>query len=446
MQNQPQPSTGLPLGKPPRLDGIDMLRGLVMVLMALDHTRDFFCTFAGGAPENVAKATPELFFTRWITHFCAPTFVFLAGVSAFLARRSDQPKEQLAGWLCMRGVLLILLELTIVKFGWTWNWPLTGFTMLQVIWAIGWAMVLLSFLVWLPPWLVGLLGVSIIFGHNLLDGFNGAKLVKLDWGWSKAIQEWEWAKAMGIRPMDWPDFFGERGWLWDLLFVANRPFSQGRVAFFSIYPIIPWFGVLAAGYGLGPLFREEGKTRRKALLFLGTIVVVLFLVLRWGNGYGNPRPWQEQMETFRTFLSFINCEKYPPSLLFLLMTLGPSLLALSLFDWLTEKLNQGSITFRPLHWLLWTPVNFLLGFGRVPLFFYVSHLPVIHGMAWLTLWYHGKKPPPFMMIGPGPLTESDRFRLLTVYAIWAGIVLGLFLPCLGYGWLKKRYGGILKLF
>jgi uncharacterized membrane protein len=431
MQIHPLLSPAASPGTAPRLDGIDMLRGLVIVLMALDHTRDFFGSSSGGAPENVATTTTALFFTRWVTHFCAPTFVFLAGVGAFLSRRADQSKEQLAGWLCMRGVLLIFLELTVVHFSWSWNWPMTGFTMLQVIWAIGWSMVLLSFLIWLPPWLVGLLGVSIIFGHNLLDGFNGAKLVKLDWGW---------AKALGIKA-DWPDFFGERGWLWDLLFVAFRPFPQGRVSFFNIYPIIPWFGVLAAGYGLGPLFREEDKVRRQALFFMGIMVVVFFLVMRWGNSYGDPSRWKEQQESFRTFLSFLNCTKYPPSLLFLLMTLGPSLLLLALFDFLTEKLNQGTIKPRPLHWFMWLPTHFFLGFGRVPLFFYVIHLPVIHGAAKLTAKYLELKPSPFSM---SPLTKG--FDLPVVYAVWAGIVLGLFLPCLGYGWLKKRCGGILKLF
>jgi uncharacterized membrane protein len=397
--------------------------------MALDHVRDFFGPTTWGGPENVRLATPALFFTRWITHFCAPTFVFLAGVSAYLSGKAGQSRAKLAGYLILRGLLLVLLELTIVKFGWTLQWShYQSFTMLQVIWAIGWSMVLLGFLVWLPPWLIGLFGLTIIFGHNYLDGLTGAKLVK----------QWE----------GWSNIFGEKAWLWDMLLTSNRAFIPEKgYAYYNLYPIVPWFGIMAAGYGLGPLFRWKGAERRKLLFFLGAVTVILFFVVRLENGYGDPKPWREQKEPIRTLMSFLNCEKYPPSLAYVLMTLGPSLIALALFDLLTElvqmywKSTDAENTLDILMELsLGLFTRFFLVFGRVPLFFYLIHLPTIHGLAKLTARWLEQKPSPFSM---SPLGKG--FDLETMYAIWVGIVLLLFLPCLGYGWLKKVVGGPLKL-
>lgn len=432
------PTTALttPL-KPARLDGIDLLRGLVIVLMALDHTKDFFLKSGYLGDSNPAATPLALFFTRWVTHYCAPTFVFLAGVGAFLSHRQGDPKERLAGYLCLRGLLLVFLELTVVKFGWSWHWPLQGGTMLQVIWAIGWSMILLSFLVWLPSWFVGLIGVGIIFGHNQFDGFNGLKLLQVDWGL---------AQFCGVKA-DWQDFFGDKGWLWDLLFVSGRAFAPGKSVFFNLYPIIPWFGVLAAGYGLGAIFRWEPKDRRTLLGFLGVLLIGLFLVIRYQNGYGDPRHWQSQKEELRTVLSFINCTKYPPSLCYLLMTLGPALICLACFDYLMEVLrwpsspeqSNGNMARYPKAFLRGVS-GFFLVFGKVPLCFYLLHLPLIHWLAKRTADYLGQKPSPFSM---GPLSKG--FELPTVYGVWVCVLLLLFLPCLGYGWLKKRYGGFLKL-
>jgi uncharacterized membrane protein len=218
------------VAKQDRLDSIDCLRGLNIVLMALDHTRDFFGTITFVCPENANFASPALFFTRWITHFCAPTFVLLAGMGAFLTQVRGMTRPRLAGFLLSRGLWLVFLELTVVHFGWSLNWNFHQ-GMWQVIWAIGWSMVGLSFLIWLPAWMVGLIGCVIIGGHNYFDGLTGIKIV-IETPWLGYV-------------------VGERGWFWDLLHNSNRMFSPADgYRYFNLYPILPWFGVLCVGYGL----------------------------------------------------------------------------------------------------------------------------------------------------------------------------------------------------
>lgn len=401
--------TTIPVNKPDRLDSIDCLRGLVIVLMALDHTRDFFGSFALGGAENASSTSPGLFFTRWITHFCAPTFVLLAGAGAFLSQTRGMSKPKLAAFLLSRGVWLVFLELTVVHFGWSFDWNFRQ-GMWQVIWATGWSMVGLSLFIWFPTWLVGLIGCAIIGGHNYFDGLSGFKIVT----------ETPWLAYV----------VGERGWFWDLLHVAYRVFSPASgYRYFNLYPLLPWFGVLCAGYGIGPIMKLATARRRLTLLILGLSAIAGFIGLRYLNQYGDPVRWRvivlgegQIVNEFRTIMSFLACSKYPPSLLYLLMTIGPALVLLMLLE-------------LPLPYIK----RFFMTYGRVPLFFYILHLPIIHGLAKLIAWMQDNKAPSF---GMSPLQKG--FDLPQVYLIWALIVLALYFPCLGYGMLKKRYGGILK--
>lgn len=377
-----------------RLDYLDYVRGLAIVLMALDHTRDFWGVGDFGAPENPAAATPAAFFTRWITHFCAPTFVFLAGVGAWLYQRKKTPLET-AGFLFSRGLWLIFLEFTLVKFGWSLNFTY-GFVMMQVIWATGVAMLLLSALVFLSPHAALALGLTIIVGHNALDALPASS-------------------------------FGRMGWLWELAHTSFRMFrpvpeAAPKLTCMNLYPFLPWFGVIALGYGLGELFTEE-KAPRWRLIRLGLAMTAAFLLLRWLNGYGNPVPWREQKEELRTAMSFLNCTKYPPSLDFLLMTLGPALLLL------------GVLPAEP-GWAGWPFVVF----GRVPLFFYLLHLPTIHGVADWFKPYLPQQKAGFLGLGQ----PQRGLELPGVYLVWAAAVVLLFFPCWGYSKLKAKYGGLLR--
>lgn len=385
--------------KPDRLDSIDCLRGLVIIIMALDHTRDFFGNFAMGGADNAAFASPALFFTRWITHFCAPTFVLLAGMGAFLTQSRGMTKLQLTGFLLSRGLWLVFLELTVIHFGWAWEWNFRQ-GMWQVIWAIGWSMVGLSAFIWMPACVIGLIGCVIIGGHNYFDGLTGNKLVT----------QAPWLAYL----------FGERGWFWDLLHTAYRTFSPfPGYRYFNLYPLLPWFGVLCLGYGLGPIITQVATVRRRTFLIVGITAIVGFIGLRYFNQYGDPVRWrilpggEQPMNTMRTVMSFLACTKYPPSLSYLLMTIGPALVLLVLMEW-------------PLPYIK----RFLLTFGRVPLFFYILHLPLIHGLSKLVAWYFSP--------------ARKGFDLPDVYLFWALVVLLLYFPCLGFGWLKKRYGGVLK--
>lgn len=394
--------------KQDRLDSIDCLRGMVIILMALDHTRDFFGSFSLGGVENASITPPALFFTRWVTHFCAPTFVLLAGMSAFLTHARGMTKTRLAGFLLSRGLWLVFLELTIVHFGWTFEWNFRQ-GMWQVIWAIGWSMVGLAFLIWLPAWVIGLVGCIIIAGHNYFDGLNGAKMVT-DTPWLVYV-------------------VGERGWFWDLLHQSYRVFSPAAgYRYFNLYPLLPWFGILCVGYGLGPVMVLSASLRRKTLIIVGLLIIIAFVALRYLNIYGDPVKWrvisydEEHVNWMRTCMSLVGCAKYPPSLLYSLMTIGPSLVILALLEW-------------PLPYLK----RFFLTYGRVPLFFYILHLPAIHGLANLIVWLQESNG---ISLGMSPLRKG--FDLPQMYLMWVFVVLLLYFPCLGYGWLKKRYGGVLK--
>ena len=367
-----------------RLDSVDILRGLVMVIMALDHTRDFFSNYSGN-PVDLSKVSAAIFLTRWITHFCAPVFVFLAGTGAYL---SNKPRPELARFLLTRGVWLVFLELTVVRAGICFNFDYQ-FNFGQVIWVLGWCMIVLAGLIRLPAQAVGGIGVTIIALHNLLDP---------------------------IRSQSW----GQWKWLWMFLHEPNVvTFKSGGVFFFA-YSFLPWMGVIAAGYGFGMLLRRQDRVQ--ALTRLGFAMTALFVVIRAVNIYGDPTPWSQQKDLLFTILSSLNCQKYPPSLLFLLMTLGPAILFLALID----KVRGGP----------------LLVYGRVPMFYYLIHFPLIHLCAVIAAWFTYSRfdfllnfPP---AVPPELFPPGYRYGLLIVYLIWISIVSSLYLPCRWFGDLKRR--------
>jgi uncharacterized membrane protein len=377
---------------PARLESIDLLRGLVMILMALDHTRDFFHNdvFRHIDPLDLSQTTLAIFLTRWITHFCAPVFVFLAGTGAWLSTTRGKSKHQLSWFLVTRGIWLVVLEVTWVKcLGWTFAFDFSSVALI-VIWALGCSMIVLAGLVHLPMWAVAAFGLTLIFGHNALDGVK-------------------------------PEAFGNFGPLWQVLH-AGRDFELFRgFRVVAGYPLVPWIGVMAAGYAMGQWMTQVTE-RRRLFTILGASAVLLFVILRVTRLYGEPNPWSAQSGPFWTILSMLDCQKYPPSLCYLLMTLGPALLFLALFDGGTPR------------WL--RPV---LVFGRVPMFYYLLHLPLIHGLSvmvhlirfgqaeWLYGDASGVKPPP-----------EAGFNLPIVYLAWAVVILLLYPACRWFAALKSR--------
>jgi len=363
-----------------------------MLLMALDHTRDYFSQ-ATFSPLNLTRTTAGLFFTRWITHFCAPVFIFLAGVGAFLwAASRGKSKVELAQFLLTRGLGLIGLELTLVHLAWFFSLTY-DISLAQVIWAIGWAMIALAGMVFLPNVMILILAVVLIAGHNLLDGLS-------------------------------PYYFNGFDWLWIALHTGGMLEPLPGHQFFVLYPLLPWIGVMALGYGLGPLFQFEPSKRRTWLLGLGLGCSVAFVGLRALNSYGDPRPWSEQKDALFTFLSFINLEKYPPSLLYLLMTLGPAWVVLAVIDQWASPLT------RPLAIL-----------GRVPLFFYVVHLFLIHALAVVFAYAHYGQAD--WLFGAAWFFREGYPRdygydLFGVYAIWLVVILTLYLVCHWFVNFKQR--------
>jgi len=384
-------AAGIPPAAPRsrRVDSVDVLRGLVMIIMALDHTRDYFSSVRFD-PLDLARTTPALFFTRWITHFCAPVFVFLAGTGAFLSGARGREKRDLSRFLWTRGLWLVVVEVTIVSFGWSFDFGLHDIA-LQVIWAIGWSMVALALLVRLPAPAVGGIGVAIIALHNLLDPIR-------------------------------PERFGDYAWVWKIVHVQSwTPIaSPGGHRFMLVYPLVPWVGVMAAGYGFGKVFTWEPARRKRFLALCGTGLVLLFVALRWSNAYGDPHPWSVQKNGLYTFLSLLNCEKYPPSLLYLAMTLGPAILLLAILE-------------RPAG----PAASKVSVYGRVPFFYYVLHIPLVHGMA--VAVFYARYGPAVFHYGPANPPPADfGFTLPFVYLAWAVAVAILYVPCRWFAGLKAR--------
>jgi uncharacterized membrane protein len=365
-----------------RLSSIDILRGLIIVIMALDHVRDFF-TDVRFNPLDPAQTTAALYATRWITNFCAPVFMLLAGVSAYLVGRRCTTR-QLSRFLLTRGLWLVFLEWFVVSLLWTGNFRFDLGLIMQVIWAIGMSMVLLSALVYLPVRVVGAIGVTICVFHNLLDGVPMPESVAL-----KTV--------------------------WSILHV------QGFVPFGQVhYPLIPWVGVMAAGYALGSVFQATPDVRQRVLLGLGGSMVALFLALRLINTYGDPVPWTTQSDHLRTLMSFLNVRKYPPSLDYLLVTLGPALLLLACLE------NARG-------WF----ANVMQVFGRVPLFFYLFHLALAHlaaGLLAMWMGYGNAVLNNIMFDFPRDWGVS----LPAVYLAWAFVIVTLYPACRWFGELKSR--------
>ena len=383
-----------------RLVSVDVLRGLVMVIMALDHTRDFM-TNIPFAPEDLAHTYGWLFFTRVITHYCAPVFCFLAGTGAFLATTRGKSIPQLSQFFLTRGLWLVLLEITIVDFSWAFiPWAAAG-----VIWILGWSMVCMALIVRMPVRWVGIFGVAMVVTHNMLDRID-------------------------------PAYFGKLSWLWIMLHTPGNIKVTPHFSFLTLYVLIPWVGVMAAGYTFGTVLQRPD--RRKWILILGTSMTALFFVLRGFNLYGNgvvgqgfgyplsAGPWSVQPTFSLTVISFFNTLKYPPSLHYLLMTLGPSLILLGLFDGMKAERGIGHI---------------LVVYGRVPLFYYVLHLYLIHLVAiaaamafhqpssWL--WHGG-----MFVLG---VPKGYGHGLPFIYATWAAVVATLYLPCRWFMEFKRQH-------
>ncbi|SFF67129.1 Uncharacterized membrane protein [Duganella sp. CF458] len=362
--------------KTARLTSIDMLRGLVIVLMALDHTRDFF----GAAlfdPEDLAKTTPLWFATRWITHLCASTFVLLAGTSAFLrGTRSGIPA--LSRYLLTRGLLLLVLEATWISFSWQFGYNVT---ILQVLWALGMGMIFLAGLAWLPLPAIAVIAALLILPHNLLDAIQSNHPLWLAW------------HQRGFWPV------------------------AGNYGVYLAYPLMPWLGLIAAGYALGPVFQWEAARRQRFLVVAGGVLLLVFVVLRSGNFYGDPDPWSPQGRGLVwDFISFIRVHKYPPSLLYLCVTVG---IALPVLAWF-ERLR---------------PVPLLMLFGATPMFFYVIHIAMIHFLSGpYFLLRYGATP----QGGPAGFTLPKGYEpsLAVVYAAWLAVI------AIMYGltrlWLRRK--------
>ena len=372
-----------------RLAAIDLLRGGVMVLMTLDHTRDFFSN-AHFNPTDLEQTFPALFFTRWITHFCAPVFVFLAGTSAYLwmsRRGSDAP---ISRFLLQRGVWLLLLTCTVEAFAWNFH---NDFRMIDggVLWAIAWSMIVLAGLVKLPHWALIAFGCALVLGHNAFDG---------------------------VTTQD----FGAFAPMWAILHTGEKFHFGAGWGINPYYPLIPWLGVMALGFAFG-VGLSTGFWRRRRLLMLGAALTMAFVALRWSNVYGDPHPWQSSPDPLFTLMSFLNCHKYPPSLLYLLMTLGPACMVLGVL-----------LPSTPHHC---APLQV---FGRTPLLFYLLHLYVIHLLALLVATLNDG--PVAVLLGGGiwspELPKDYGYDLPVVYGFWL-LVLGLLYPiCRGFEQLKTH--------
>ena len=375
-----------------RIDAVDVLRGVIIVIMALDHSHDFFGDLKS-QPTNLAVTTPALFFTRWITHFCAPVFFLLTGTSAFLTLKR-MTKPELSRFLATRGLWLIFLDLVVMRFALQFNFDYQ-ITIINVLWGLGWAMIVLAGLVWLPRWAIATIGVGMIAGHNLLDNIA-------------------------------PSAFGALAPLWNILHVLGFVIVTPHFSVFVAYVLIPWVGVTAMGYLLGQVYDWPAERRRSFLLWLGIALTVSFIALRFINGYGDPTPWSPQKTRLFTLLSFLNTNKYPPSLLFLLMTLGPPLIALSLFERGTPALVKPALVI-----------------GKVPLFFYVLHFYLIHLLAVAASYMrYGEVSEMWQSpdIAHFPFSQPPGWDLglPMVYAVWIVVVIALYPLCKWYAGLKRR--------
>ncbi|GAA3618541.1 DUF1624 domain-containing protein [Flavivirga jejuensis] len=374
--------------KTSRIESIDILRGVVMVIMVLDHVRDFFHFGAFSSnPTNLDTTTPFLFFTRFITHYCAPVFVFLAGTSAFLYG-TTKSRPELFKFLLTRGLWLILLEIVLNNFLW-WFDITYSFIVLQVIWAIGLSMIFLSFLIYLPKRIVLIIGIILVAGHNALDGIT--------------------VQGTSFKSIIWYILHQQQ-------FI---PVNSTRSIVFA-YPIIPWIGVMALGFCFGSFYKKDFNVavRKKWLAIIGIGAIALFFILRGLNVYGDLVPWSTQDTTTKTILSFFKVSKYPPSLVYILITIGPSLLFLYGIETVKNKIS-----------------DFFLVFGRVPLFYYFLHVFVVHTLAIIGLLIFGRNWKD-MILSSNAFSNSNfanyGYSLFIVYLVWIGVVILLYFPSKKY--------------
>lgn len=389
------PSQAAPSAPSSRIASIDLIRGAVMVLMAIDHVRVYSGLPAGGP-------TPGIFFTRWITHFCAPAFIFLAGTSAFFYGRRH---HDLSRHLLTRGAWLVFLELTFVRVMWTFNFDFANYELAGVIWVIGWCMILMAALVKLPIKAIAAFGLIIIAGHNLMDPHLGAVI-----------------QGLPTNPL---------AWLWKILYVG---FFAGPVGpnLMVLYSIIPWIGVMAAGYSFGKVLSLEPERRNRTCLAIGLGAIALFMVLRGFNIYGDPRAWNAVSQNPNApppppaLLRFLNANKYPASLLFLLMTLGPVIALIPVLERARGALAR------------WITV-----FGRVPFFYYMLHIPLIHVLALIVSkiklgvvspWLFENHP-----MGNGPTPDGYIWGLGTLYLVWFIAVVILYFACRWFANYKAQH-------
>ncbi len=371
-------------GASTRNTSIDLLRGLAMIVMALDHVRDFFAS-KPYEPTDLDHTTPALFFTRWVTHYCAPIFVFLAGTAAWLSR-SKKSDAELTRFLVTRGIWLVVLEVTANNFFWSFRSPFS-FVVLQVLWALGVSMVVLAAVVRMPVKVIAVIGAALVVFHDALDHVHPFPTGPSHVAWS---------------------MFHERDW--------DLPAFGTHVAL--VYPIVPWCGVMMLGYAFGAFFRSRSTEHRaRDVLRVGVAITLFFVVLRASNVYGDPKPW-EHRAGIGALLSFLDCEKYPPSLCYLAMTLGPALVLLAIFD----RTRVGDSN--PL-------AQMVVIYGRVPMFYYLIHVLLIH-LASNAIFYEEHHVWRATFFGPNRLDIG----LPWAYVAWVAIVAGLYLPCRSYADLK----------
>ncbi|HEY4008973.1 MAG TPA: heparan-alpha-glucosaminide N-acetyltransferase domain-containing protein [Acidobacteriaceae bacterium] len=374
-----------------RIAAVDLLRGLIMIVMALDHTRDFFSN-AGVDATDPMHSWPALFFTRWITHLCAPGFVALAGTSIYLQRQRGRSKTFMAKRLVTRGLWLIFVEIAVVSFGLFFTYH---FHFLQVIYAIGASMIVLAALQFLPTWCVAVYGFAIVLLHNLLDGVNANQL-------------------------------GHFSGLWKLLVAPGGFVNHGQLWILDVYPVLPWSGVMALGYAFGVVVLMPAARRRRVSVQMGALALTVFALLRFTNVYGDPDRFQHLGSAARTTMSFFDVTKYPPSLQYCCVTLGVLLLLFAVGDYALER-----------RWML-RALGVVEVYGRVPFFYYVLHFYTIHILALLDVMFvmhtvHVTAPTPFV---PGP--PQATYSLTVVYLIWIAVVAALYLPCRWFAGVKAR--------
>jgi uncharacterized membrane protein len=389
-----------------RLGSIDLLRGLVMIVMVLDHTRDF--VHAGGLtsdPTNLANTTPMLFMTRWVTHYCAPIFVFLAGVGAYLQRSRGMSTSDLSRFLLTRGLWLIVLEATVIRITTWFNVDYSYLMTLQVIWTLGVSMIVLAALIHLPLRVIAAFGLAMIVLH---DAFDGIRVMSWQGPGSPAPSV---AAKLWILMHQPAEFFPVLG--------------DGSPVVFVVYPLVPWIGVIAAGYVFGAIYTLDPARRRTLLLRLGLGLIAAFVVIRATNLYGDPRPWSMQPSVLFSVFSFVNTTKYPVSLLYLLMTIGPALLALAWFESRTPSRAEQIVT----------------RVGRVPLFFYLWQWVLAHGLAIAVSAVAGKELGWYFMTPPAifaAVPPTAGFDLPIVYLCWATVLAVLVPLSLWFARVKER--------